>query len=255
MSQSTNRQLSVSKDPARIAGMFDAIARRYDTLNHLLSAGLDRRWRRRAIRELALSGRERVLDLCTGTGDLAVAAVTGPDGQARDVVGIDFAGEMLRHARAKIADAGLHPRVRLVRGDATAVPLPDASVDAAMVAFGIRNVIDPARACAEMRRVLRPGGRLAILEFGAPRLPGIRALYLAYFRYLLPVIGRTFSRHRDAYSYLPASVIEFPVGAAFARVLETAGFVDVRYQALTFGIVYLYLAKTTSGVVSLRNDP
>jgi len=235
--------------------MFDAIARRYDTLNHLLSAGLDRRWRRHAIRELALTGRERVLDLCTGTADLAMAAVTGPDGQARDVVGIDFAGEMLRHARAKIAEAGLHTRVRLVRGDATAVPLPDASVDAAMVAFGIRNVIDPARACAEMRRILRPGGRLAILEFGAPRLPGIRALYLAYFRYLLPVIGRAFSRHRDAYSYLPASVIEFPVGAAFARVLEAAGYVDVRYQALTFGIVYLYLAKTTSGVVSVRNDP
>ena len=235
--------------------MFDAIARRYDTLNHLLSAGLDRRWRRRAIRELALTGHERVLDLCTGTGDLAMAAVTGTSGQAGDVVGIDFAGEMLRHARTKIAEAGLHTRVRLVRGDATAVPLPDASVDAAMVAFGIRNVIDPARACAEMRRVLRPGGRLAILEFGAPRLPGIRALYLAYFRYLLPVIGRAFSRHRDAYSYLPASVIEFPVGAAFARVLEAAGFVDVRYQALTFGIVYLYLAKTTSGVVSVRNDP
>ena len=232
--------------------MFDAIARRYDTLNHLLSAGLDRRWRRRAIRELALTGRERVLDVCTGTGDLAIAAVTGPGGRARDVVGIDFAGEMLRHARAKIDEAGLSARVRLVRGDATAVPLPEASMDVAMVAFGIRNVLDPARACAEMRRVVRPGGRLAILEFGAPRIPGIRSLYLAYFRYLLPVIGRAFSRHREAYSYLPASVIEFPVGAAFARSLETAGFVGVRYHSLTFGIVYLYLATTTSG--SFQDD-
>jgi demethylmenaquinone methyltransferase/2-methoxy-6-polyprenyl-1,4-benzoquinol methylase len=230
--------------------MFDAIARRYDTLNHLLSVGLDRRWRRRAIRELALTGRERVLDLCTGTGDLAIAAVTGAGGRARDVVGIDFAGEMLRRARAKIDEAGLSARVRLVRGDATAVPLPDASMDAAMVAFGIRNVLDPARACAEMRRVLRPDGRLAILEFGAPRIPGIRSLYLAYFRYLLPIIGRAFSRHREAYSYLPASVIEFPVGAAFARILETAGFAGVRYHSLTFGIVYLYLARATSGVVS-----
>jgi demethylmenaquinone methyltransferase/2-methoxy-6-polyprenyl-1,4-benzoquinol methylase len=230
--------------------MFDAIARRYDTLNHLLSVGLDRRWRRRAIRELALTGRERVLDLCTGTGDLAIAAVTGPGGRARDVVGIDFAGEMLRRARAKIDEAGLSARVRLVRGDATAVPLPDASMEAAMVAFGIRNVLDPARACAEMRRVLRPDGRLVILEFGAPRIPGIRSLYLAYFRYLLPIIGRAFSRHREAYSYLPASVIEFPVGAAFARILETAGFAGVRYHSLTFGIVYLYLARATSGVVS-----
>ncbi len=227
--------------------MFDAIARRYDTLNHLLSAGLDRRWRRRAVRDLQLTGRERVLDLCTGTGDLALAAVTGSGGRAREVIGIDFAGEMLRHARAKVDEARLTRRVRLVRGDATAVPLPNASVDAAMVAFGIRNVLDPARACAEMRRVLCPGGRLAILEFGAPRIPGIRALYLAYFRYLLPVIGRAFSRHREAYSYLPASVIEFPVGPAFARVLETAGFVDVTYRPLTFGIVYLYVARTASG--------
>jgi demethylmenaquinone methyltransferase/2-methoxy-6-polyprenyl-1,4-benzoquinol methylase len=157
---------------------------------------------------------------------------------------------MLRRARAKIDEAGLSARVRLVRGDATAVPLPDASMEAAMVAFGIRNVLDPARACAEMRRVLRPDGRLVILEFGAPRIPGIRSLYLAYFRYLLPIIGRAFSRHREAYSYLPASVIEFPVGAAFARILETAGFAGVRYHSLTLGIVYLYLARATSGVVS-----
>ena len=236
----------ISKDPARIAGMFDAIAGRYDRLNHLLSAGLDRRWRRRAVRELGLTGRERVLDLCTGTADLAIAAVTGPDGRAREVIGIDFAGEMLREARVKIGQASLQQRVRLARGDATAVPLPDTAVDAAMVAFGIRNVMDHARACRELCRVLRPGGRLAILEFGAPRLPGIRALYLAYFRYLLPLIGRVFSRHREAYAYLPASVIEFPVGAAFAQVLEAAGFTRVRYHSLTFGIVYLYLAETTA---------
>jgi len=223
--------------------MFDAIARRYDALNHLLSAGLDRRWRRRAVAALALTGRERVLDLCTGTGDLAIAAVTGPGAtQARDVIGVDFAGEMLRLAHRKIRDAGLADRIRVVRGDATAIPLPDGSVDVAMVAFGIRNVADPERACAELRRVLRAGGRLAVLEFGAPRIPGIRTLYLAYFKYLLPLVGRTFSRHRDAYSYLPASVIDFPVGAAFAAVLERMGFAAVRIQALSLGIVYLYVA-------------
>jgi demethylmenaquinone methyltransferase/2-methoxy-6-polyprenyl-1,4-benzoquinol methylase len=225
--------------------MFDSIARRYDALNHLLSAGLDRRWRRRAVDALALTGRERVLDLCTGTGDLALAAVTSRRAQAHDVVGIDFAREMLRQARRKIAAAGLDARVRLARGDATAIPLPDQAVDAAMVAFGLRNVIDPMRACRELRRVLRPGGRLVILEFGAPRIPGVRALYLAYFKYLLPLIGRTVSRHRDAYSYLPASVIGFPVGAAFVALLEEAGFGAVRAQTLSFGIVYLYLASRT----------
>jgi demethylmenaquinone methyltransferase/2-methoxy-6-polyprenyl-1,4-benzoquinol methylase len=234
--------ISTSKDPSRIAAMFDAIARRYDALNHLLSVGLDRRWRRQAVEALALTGRERVLDVCTGTGDLALAAVTGRRGQAADVIGIDFAGEMIRLAAAKVGRAGLGTRVRLARADATAVPLPGAAVDAAMVAFGIRNVVDPRRALGEMLRVLRPGGRLAILEFGAPRIPGIRTLYLAYFRYLLPLVGRAFSRHRDAYTYLPASVIEFPVGAAFARYLEQTGFVAVRYQPLTAGIVYLYLA-------------
>jgi len=234
---------SLSKDPARIAGMFDAIARRYDALNHLLSAGLDRRWRRQAIAALAFTGRERVLDLCTGTGDLAIAAVTGSGAdRAPEVIGVDFAGEMLRLAHRKIRDAGLADRVRVVRGDAAAIPLPDASVDVAMVAFGIRNVADLDGACAELRRVLRAGGRLAVLEFGAPRIPGIRTLYLAYFKYLLPLVGRAFSRHRDAYSYLPASVIEFPVGAAFAAVLERAGFGPARIRPLSFGIVYLYVA-------------
>lgn len=233
---------STSKEPAKIAGMFDAIARRYDTLNHLLSAGFDRRWRRRAVRALELTGQELVLDMCTGTADLAVAAVTGPEGRARAVVGVDFSSEMLRYGREKIAAAGLDRRVWLARGDATAVPLKDASVDAAMVAFGIRNVADPVRACEEFRRVLRPGGRLAILEFGAPRLPGLRAAYLWYFRRVLPLVGRAISRHRDAYTYLPASVAEFPTGDSFVKVLERAGFTALRYDILTFGIVYLYLA-------------
>lgn len=222
--------------------MFDAIARRYDTLNHLLSAGLDKRWRRRAIAALELSGRERVLDMCTGTADLAIAAVVASGGQARDVVGIDFSSEMLRYGQQKIRAAGLGGRVRLARGDATAMPLPDDSCDAAMVAFGIRNVQDPVRACEEFRRVLRPGGRLAVLEFGAPRIPGLRAVYLWYFRRILPLVGRLISKHSEAYTYLPASVIEFPTGEAFADILKRAGFASVRMETLTFGIVYLYIA-------------
>jgi demethylmenaquinone methyltransferase / 2-methoxy-6-polyprenyl-1,4-benzoquinol methylase len=233
---------STSKEPARIAGMFDAIARRYDTLNHLLSAGLDKRWRQRAVVALDLSGRERVLDMCTGTADLAIAAVS-TSGCARDVVGIDFSSEMLRYGQQKIAAAGLSNRVWLTRGDATNVPLGDGSCDAAMVAFGIRNVQDPVRACEEFRRVLRPGGRLAVLEFGAPNIPGLRSLYLWYFRRVLPLVGRMISKHSDAYTYLPASVIEFPTGEAFAAILRGAGFASVRYETLSFGIVYLYIAS------------
>lgn len=232
-----------SKDPARIARMFDAISPRYDLLNRLLSAGLDQRWRARAIRALRLTGREQVLDLCTGTADLAIAAVTARDGCAARVVGVDFAAAMLELGLEKTRARGLGRRVPLVRGDATAVPLPDGSVDAAMIAFGVRNVERPERACAELVRVLRPGGRLAILEFGVPRLPGVRQLYLWYFRRMLPAIGRMISRHSDAYSYLPESVGAFPEPEEFSALLTRAGFAAVTARALTFGIVYLYLAE------------
>jgi demethylmenaquinone methyltransferase/2-methoxy-6-polyprenyl-1,4-benzoquinol methylase len=235
--------VSLSKEPARIAGMFDAIARRYDTLNHLLSLGFDRRWRRRAIAALELTGRERVVDVCTGTADMAIEAVTRRDGQARAVVAIDFAGEMLRLALEKVRRAGLTANVHVVRGDATELPLPDAAFDAATIAFGIRNVVDPAGACREFSRVLRPGGRLAVLEFGFPKIPGVRAAYRWYFRYVLPRVGRLVSRHGEAYSYLPASVDQFPTPDAFADVLRNSGFARVEYQSLTFGIVYLYLGR------------
>ncbi len=221
--------------------MFDAIAPRYDLLNHVLSAGLDRRWRDRAIEALALPPGSRVLDLCTGTGDLAIAAtrLVAPV----SVVGIDFSGEMLRRARTKVVDASLGSSIRLVRGDATRIPLPDAACDAAMIGFGIRNVAEPERALRELARALRPGGRLAILEFGAPRVPGVRTLYSWYFRYLLPLVGRAVSKHSSAYSYLPASVGHFPPPPEFSRMLEAAGFQDVRATPLTFGIVYLYVAE------------
>jgi demethylmenaquinone methyltransferase/2-methoxy-6-polyprenyl-1,4-benzoquinol methylase len=223
--------------------MFDAIARRYDALNHILSIGLDRRWRRRGVAALALSGRERVLDVCCGTGDLSVEAMTSRHGRAGDVVGLDFAGEMLRVARLKMQRLALSGRVRLVRGDATRLPLGPDSVDAAMIAFGIRNVVDPAAACREIHRVLRAGGRLMILEFGMPRLPGVSSLYRAYFRYLLPRIGGLVSKHGDAYAYLPASVNEFPPPPEFARLLEACGFTGVEHRAMTFGIVSLFVGR------------
>ena len=234
--------VSTSKEPARIAGMFDAIARRYDTLNRLLSAGMDKRWRRRAVRELRLTGTERVLDVCTGTADLALEAATHANGAARNVVGVDFAFEMLRIGQDKVRRGGLAGRVGLAQGDATRLPLPDASFDAAMIAFGIRNVVDPLAGCRELHRVLRPGGRLAILEFGMPRTPVLAGLYRWYFRVVLPRIGGLISRHDDAYSYLPASVAEFPSDDAFVTLLRQAGFSSVRYVSLALGVVYLYVA-------------
>jgi demethylmenaquinone methyltransferase/2-methoxy-6-polyprenyl-1,4-benzoquinol methylase len=207
-----------------------------------LSAGLDRRWRRRAIARLALTGRERVLDVCTGTADLAIEAARSTTGHARDVVGVDFSSEMLRHAHAKIRGGTGGAPVRLARGDAMALPLPDASVDAVTVGFGIRNVLDATRACRDFHRVLVPGGRLAILEFGSPRIPGIRAAYLWYFRHVLPRVGRLISKHSEAYTYLPASVADFPDGDAFADVLRAAGFPRVECERLAAGIVYLYVA-------------
>lgn len=221
--------------------MFDAIARRYDTLNHLLSAGLDRRWRRRAVGALWLTGEERLLDMCTGTADLAIAAATaGPP--ARRVVGVDFSAEMLAIGRRKVAEAGLGSRIHLVRGDATRMPVPADSFECATVGFGIRNVADPLEACREFHRAVRPGGRLAVLEFGTPTAPGLRQAYRWYFRHVLPRIGRLVSRHDAAYSYLPASVSDFPSGDAFVAILRQAGFEDVTFDRLAFGIVYLYLA-------------
>jgi demethylmenaquinone methyltransferase/2-methoxy-6-polyprenyl-1,4-benzoquinol methylase len=137
----------------------------------------------------------------------------------------------------------LQDRVRLVRGDATRLPLGDASLDAAMVGFGIRNVVDHGEACREIHRVLRPGGRVVILEFGMPRLPGIRAAYRGYFRHVLPRLGGLVSRHGEAYSYLPASVDEFPPPAEFVRLLEQCGFTDVGHRAMTFGIASTFLGR------------
>jgi demethylmenaquinone methyltransferase / 2-methoxy-6-polyprenyl-1,4-benzoquinol methylase len=237
----------VSKSPQRIAGMFDAIAGRYDFLNHLLSAGIDVRWRTRAIASLGLTGRERVLDLCTGTADLAIAAVRGrPHGAAR-VVGVDFAGAMLGVAHDKVRRGRLADRIALVRGDAMRIPAADRSVDAITIAFGIRNVERIEIACAEMRRVLKPAGRLAILEFAVPTTPGVSQLYLWYCRNVLPRIGRAVSRHSAAYDYLPASIDAFAAPAEFVKVLRQAGFGDVRADPLTFGSVILYTASRGSG--------
>ncbi len=231
-----------AKQPSRIAAMFDAIAGRYDLLNRVLSIGLDQWWRARAVKALALTGSETVLDLCTGTADVAVAAATARPGAAR-VVGVDFSHQMLRLGLAKARRRGVWPRVCLIRGDATRIPLPTSSVDAATIAFGIRNVQDPGAACVELARVVRRGGRLAVLEFGLPDSRAFRALYGFYSARVLPTVGRMISRDASAYEYLPESVARFPPPEEFGRLLQTSGFPHVEVVPLTFGIVYLYVAQ------------
>ena len=224
--------------------MFDAIAGRYDFLNHLLSAGLDKRWRRQAIDVLRLTGRETVLDLCTGTADVALAAMSAQRHAGR-VVGVDFSAAMLRIGNEKVRAAsadGRRPAIALIRGDAMRIPLRDGSTDAATIGFGIRNVEQPASACREIARVLRPGGTLVILEFSLPRSPALRNFYLWYFRRVLPLIGRVVSNHPSAYTYLPASVEAFPSPEEFAQQLRDAGFGTVRAVPLTFGVVYMFVA-------------
>lgn len=219
--------------------MFGAIAPRYDLLNHLLSANRDRAWRRRAVDRLLEGGRPdgTYLDACAGTFDLSVELADRP-GFTGTVLGFDFAYPMLDAGRRKLAGRSIAPAC----ADALGLPLRDASVDGAMVAFGVRNLADLDAGLEEFARVMRPGGRLVVLEFMTPHWEPFRALYLFYFRRVLPLVGRLISRHGSAYDYLPASVLEFPEPAELARRMERAGFTDVKWDVMTGGIVAAHYA-------------
>ncbi|HXF96239.1 MAG TPA: ubiquinone/menaquinone biosynthesis methyltransferase [Gemmatimonadales bacterium] len=220
---------------AYVRRMFTAIAPRYDFLNHLLSLNVDRRWRRRAVRRLGWEARPdgTYLDLCAGTLDLAAALARAPGFRGR-VLGLDFVVPMLRLGRAKA------PRTVPVAGDALALPFPDACFDGAAVAFGVRNLTDLDRGFAEVARVLKAGARFVVLEFATPRSGPLRAAYLFYFRRILPAIGRAVSKHRDAYTYLPESVLSFPDPDGLAGHLRAAGFRDVAFELLTGGICAIH---------------
>lgn len=220
---------------AYVRGMFTAIAPRYDLLNHLLSLNVDRRWRRRAVARLGWERRPDgiYLDLCAGTLDLAAVLARRPGFRGR-VIGADFALPMLARGRGK-AD-----RTAPVGADALLLPFPDARFDGATVGFGVRNLADLDAGFREARRVLAPGARLVVLEFATPRFAPLRAAYLFYFRRILPAIGRAVSKHRDAYTYLPESVLTFPEPQALAARMTAAGFRDVRYELLSGGICAIH---------------
>jgi demethylmenaquinone methyltransferase/2-methoxy-6-polyprenyl-1,4-benzoquinol methylase len=231
----------LDKREARIRGMFAAIAPRYDLLNHLLSLNVDRSWRRRTTRLVPPQGDAPILDLCTGTGDLALAYDRAARGRVL-IYGADFCHEMLVLAGRKTRQRRASEGIRFLEADAQHLPFPDDSFQITTVAFGLRNVTDTDRGLAEMVRVTRPGGRVAILEFSQPRGRLFGRLYRLYFRSVLPLIGQTISRSKDnAYRYLPASVLEFPDGEALAERLRGHGLREVRWQPLTWGIATLYV--------------
>jgi demethylmenaquinone methyltransferase/2-methoxy-6-polyprenyl-1,4-benzoquinol methylase len=218
--------------------IFSTITDRYDFLNHFLSAGRDIYWRRFLVGKLSFFKTRRLLDLATGTGDVAIAAAQHHG--SIQVVGLDFAGPMLAAARPKIAGRGLSARIQLLKGDALEIPFPDESFDAVTVAFGIRNMPDRARALQEMHRVLVPGGGLYILEFTTPQGGLFRKIYLVYLRHLLPRLSRRFTRNPEAYEYLADSILRFPYPDDFVREIREAAFQKVEKYALTGGITYLY---------------
>jgi demethylmenaquinone methyltransferase/2-methoxy-6-polyprenyl-1,4-benzoquinol methylase len=231
----------LDKRETRIRRMFNGIAPRYDLLNHLLSLNVDRYWRHRTTRLVPPEGDAPILDVCTGTGDLALAYDRAAAGRVA-VVGADFCHEMLVLARDKAARRGAADRVRFVEADAQRLPFPDDHFQIACVAFGLRNVTDTDRGIAELVRVTRPGGRVAILEFSRPRGWFFGRAYRFYFRRLLPLVGRLVSRDGDdAYRYLPESVMEFPDGEALAERLRGHGLSGVRWCPFTLGIATLYV--------------
>jgi demethylmenaquinone methyltransferase/2-methoxy-6-polyprenyl-1,4-benzoquinol methylase len=223
---------------SEVREMFSIIAPRYDLANEVLSFGLHHRWRERAVRLSGAAQGQSVLDCATGTGDLALAfkRAVGPSGK---VVGTDFCAEMLASAPDKAQRAGV--RVQFEVADATALPYPDRSFDIASIAFGIRNVDDPLLCLREMVRVVRPGGRVVVLEFGQPT--GVfGALFRFYSRALLPRIGALLSGHRQAYEYLPRTAAAFPAGDRFLALMNgTGGFENTAAHAVTFGTAYVYV--------------
>ena len=226
----------------KIQQMFDEIAPSYDQLNHLMSLGIDRIWRRKALKEIVDGTQQQILDVACGTGDstIAIAKAMTPGGK---VTGIDISAKMMDPLMRKAAHEGVHDRIKLMQADALAMPFKADTFDRVTCAFGIRNFEDKSKGLEEFLRVLKPGGKVVILELGIPEKPLIRKLYNIYFRHILPLIGGLISGNRAAYRYLPESVYAFPSAPTFCTILQAAGFRNVRHRAFTFGMCRMYVGE------------
>jgi len=224
------------KKKEQVKEMFDDISNRYDFLNHFLSFGIDKLWRRRLISLLSEKKPQNILDVATGTGDLAIAlAILKP----QKITGIDIAEKMLEIARVKVIGRKLDTLISFQSGDAENIPFPDNTFDAVTVAFGVRNYENLLQGLKEMNRVLKPGGTMMILEFSQPQSKLLKFFYRIYSRTFIPFTGRLISKNNDAYHYLPESVAAFPSGEAFLEIMKEAGLNNTRYP-LTGGIASIY---------------
>ena len=222
----------------QVATMFDSIAQRYDFLNRFLSLGVDQGWRKKAISHFKSKPPQHLLDIATGTADMALMAHTLI--HPAKITGIDISEGMMQYGRIKIAHKGLANSIQLSQGDSTAIPFADSHFDGAMVAFGVRNFADLEKGLSEIYRVLTPGSKLVILEFSQPSSFWFKPIYNFYMKWVTPTIGKIFSGNKAAYAYLNESVIAFPEGKAFLSILEKAGFKNTQQQKLSLGICSIY---------------
>ena len=234
------RQVSAAAKGRLVAGHFDTVARKYDLMNTLLSFGLHHLWKRAAVRMMPLQPGDRVLDVCGGTADLALRAARAIGGAGRVVV-YDINWAMMAAGWPKVAGSALAPRIGYIQGDAELISCPDASFDAAMVGFGIRNLTRPEAGFKEMFRVLKPGGTMMCLEFSRPKTAWFRRLYDWYSFYVMPAVGRIMVGSGAAYTYLPESIRMFSQPEELAAVLTAIGFTRVSYRRLTNGIAVIHL--------------
>jgi demethylmenaquinone methyltransferase / 2-methoxy-6-polyprenyl-1,4-benzoquinol methylase len=224
----------------QVASMFNNISHKYDLLNHLLSAGIDITWRKKAIGMLKKEHPKLILDIATGTGDFAIEALSL---KPEKVIGVDISEGMLKVGKDKITKAGLSSQIELMAGDSENLQFSSNNFDAVIVAFGVRNFEDLERGLQEMHRVLKKGGTVVILEFSKPEKFPVKNFYNFYFRFILPLVGKLVSKDKAAYTYLPESVQNFPYGKEFLKILEKTGFHSSQCIKLTFGISSIYIAK------------
>jgi demethylmenaquinone methyltransferase/2-methoxy-6-polyprenyl-1,4-benzoquinol methylase len=229
---------SSAEKKEQVASMFDSIAKRYDFLNRFLSLGIDKGWRKKAIANFEGKKMNHLLDIATGTADMALMAYQQI--QPTKITGIDISEGMMQYGRIKITDKKLNDTIQLSLGDSTEIPFPDNSFDGAMVAFGVRNFADLEKGLKEINRVLQTGSKLVILEFSQPTSSWFKPFYNLYMKWITPTVGQLFSGNKAAYAYLNDSVIAFPEGPAFLKIFEQAGFTKVSQQKLTLGICSIY---------------